>query len=179
MAKLSIVTYPQKILRARADRAVLNSETQKLIPQMIETMYRCDGIGLAAPQIGVSQQIFIVETSANPRGRNEDREIGIPGEPVAFLNPTIETKSKETEIQEEGCLSLPGIFVPVKRAESIVVLCQTSDATEVTIEATGLIARIFQHEIDHLNGILIIDHISAIKRLKLRKQLKEIPKKHT
>ena len=172
--KLSIVTYPEKVLKRKAGETKASAEIQKLVPQMVQTMYDNDGIGLAAPQIGISQRIIIVETSQDPRAHKEDRRKGIRGKPLAFLNPRIVQKSKETETAEEGCLSLPGIFVPIKRAQSIEVLCQTPEGDSVKIEASGLVARIFQHEIDHLRGTLIIDHLTPVKRFKLRNQLKEI-----
>ncbi|HEX9722497.1 MAG TPA: peptide deformylase [Candidatus Paceibacterota bacterium] len=180
-AKLSIATYPEKVLKRKAGEAAATSEMRKLIPQMIQAMYENDGIGLAAPQIGISQRVIIVETSQDPRAHKEDRKSGTPGKPalpagrpLAFLNPKILSKSKETETAEEGCLSLPGIFVPIKRAQNIEVLCQTSKGDSVKIEASGLVARIFQHEIDHLQGTLIIDHLTPVKRFKLRNQLREI-----
>lgn len=174
--KLSIVTYPEKVLKHRATEISPSPEIAAIIPQMIETMYMADGIGLAAPQVGISKRIIIVETSEDPRAHTEERKEGIPGKALAFLNPTITGQSKETEIAEEGCLSLPGLFVPIKRAEQIHLICQTPEGDTVKIEAAGLVARIFQHEVDHLNGKLIIDHLTPFQRLKLRKQLKEITK---
>ncbi len=183
MATLSIVTYPQKILKRQADLALPNSELQKLIPQMIEAMYKNEGIGLAAPQIGISKRIIVVETSQDPRAIVRQKDNGkknpskAEGKPLAFLNPVITKRSGKLISEEEGCLSLPGIFVSVKRKANVEIQCQTPAGKKVKIEAGGLTARIFQHEIDHLEGKLIIDHISALKRLKLRKQLREIARK--
>jgi len=173
MATLPIVTYPKKILKQKAEEILdITSQIKKLIPQMVETMYKNEGIGLAAPQIGISKRIIIVETSANPRVAVR-QEKGKPfdkarGKPLAFLNPVITKKSRKPVTEEEGCLSLPGIFVRVKRSEKITLECQTPEGKNVKIEAGGLIARIFQHEIDHLNGKLIIDHLSPLKKLKFR-----------
>ena len=183
MATFSIVTYPQKVLKRRAEVAVPSPELQKLIPQMVETMYKNEGIGLAAPQIGISKRIIIVETSQDPRAVVK-KERGKPFDktqrkPLAFLNPIILKKARKLISEEEGCLSLPGIFVSVKRAVYVEVRCQTPAGKEVKIEAGGLTARIFQHEIDHLNGKLIIDHLSPLQRLKLRKQLREIARRNT
>jgi peptide deformylase len=159
---------------------------------MIQAMYDYDGIGLAAPQIGLSTRVIIVETSVHPKRKKDpsaketEKSIDsapqnstqtLQGKPMAFLNPKIEKKSKETSIEEEGCLSLPGIFVPVKRSESIELVCQTPQGEEIKIQAAGLTARIFQHEVDHLNGKLIINHITPMERYKLRKQLKELRSK--
>lgn len=186
MSSLSIVTYPQKILAQKASEAMLSPEIEKLIPQMIEAMYRNEGIGLAAPQIGISKRLIIVETVEEPReivrkNQNKDKkgEINTPpqGKPFAFLNPVVTKKAGKPVVAEEGCLSLPGIFVPVKRVEEIELTCQTPEKKQVQIEAKGLIARIFQHEIDHLNGKLIIDHLSLFERFKLRKQLSELARK--
>ena len=173
MATLPIVTYPKKILKQKAEEVLrITPEIKKLIPQMIETMYANEGIGLAAPQIGISKRIIIVETSDNPRatvrGGKAKPFDKARGKPLAFLNPTILKKSRELVTEEEGCLSLPGVFVQVKRSEKITLECQTPERTDVKIEAGGLIARIFQHEIDHLNGKFIVDHLSPLKRLKLR-----------
>ena len=209
MKTLVIRKYPQKILKQKA--AIVSRITpgvQKLIPQMIETMYKNDGIGLAAPQIGVSKRIIIVESSTHPHDKGEEthndaplqegplqrvethreqgsREQGKPstrasavlGKPLAFLNPVITKKSRKVTSEEEGCLSLPGIFVPVKRAETVELTCRTPQGEEVKVQAQGLIARIFQHEVDHLNGRLIINSISPVKRFKIEKQLKELKKK--
>ena len=199
MKTLAIKKYPQKILKQKA--AIVSRITpgvQKLIPQMIETMYKNDGIGLAAPQIGVSKRIIIVESSTHPHDKSEEthnddplqegrgsREQGKPstrastvlGKPLAFLNPVITKKSRKVTSEEEGCLSLPGIFVPVKRAETVELTCRTPQGEEVKVQAQGLIARIFQHEVDHLNGRLIINSLSPVKRFKAEKQLKELRKK--
>lgn len=185
MATLSIVTYPQKILKRRAEQVAPSLELQKLIPHMIKAMYKNEGIGLAAPQIGISKRIIIVETSDNPRatvkagnGKPRTSASTVRGRPLAFLNPIITRKSGKLLSEEEGCLSLPGIFVPVRRAANVEIHCQTPAGKEVKIEAGGLTARIFQHEIDHLEGQLIIDRISPLKRLRLRKQLREIARKN-
>jgi len=182
MPQLSIVTYPQKILMKKAATISMNPEIEKLIPKMIEAMYKNEGIGLAGPQIGVSKRIIVVETAKEPRdvvrkSKNSDKQSksSTPprGKPFAFLNPAITKKIGKPIIAEEGCLSLPGTFVPVKRVEEIELTCQTPQNENIHIKAKGLTARIFQHEIDHLNGKLIIDHLSIFKRLKLKKQLKE------
>ena len=182
MSPLSIVTYPQKILRQKAVTISQIPEIEKLIPQMIETMYKNEGIGLAGPQIGISKRIIVVETAKDPReivreNQNEGLPSGKAGKPFAFLNPAIKKKTGKPIVSEEGCLSLPGIFVPVKRIEEIELTYQTPESEHIHIKVKGLTARIFQHEIDHLNGKLIIDHLSLFKRLKLRKQLNDMKHK--
>jgi peptide deformylase len=173
MPTLPIVTYPKKILKQRSEEILrITPEIKNLVPQMIQTMYSNEGIGLAAPQVGISKRIIIVETSDNPRATVKEKKSKpfdkAQGRPLAFLNPVIIKKSGKLITEEEGCLSLPGIFVPVKRTVNVEIRCQTPAGKEVKIEAGGLIARIFQHEIDHLNGKLIIDHLSPLKKLKLR-----------
>jgi len=170
MASLSIVKYPQAILKKKA-KAVgeITSEIEQLIPEMIETMYENEGIGLAAPQIGISERIIIVEGSREPRNQQ--------GKPLVFLNPVIAKKIGPLIEGEEGCLSLPGIFVMVKRVEKVDVICMTREGEKVKIRAEGLAARIFQHEVDHLNGKLIINRIGPVKRLKIKTLLKELEKK--
>lgn len=176
MTTLSIVTYPDKILKRKAspvklygaDEIASTHEIKKLIVQMMNTMYKNQGIGLAAPQIGISKRIIVVETATNPRETAKEKS----GKPLAFLNPIITKKSGKSIVEEEGCLSLPGMFVRVKRPENIELVCQTPEGKTVNISAGGLTARIFQHEIDHLNGKLIIDHLNLFKKLKLKKQLR-------
>ncbi|MEK7510452.1 MAG: peptide deformylase [Patescibacteria group bacterium] len=169
MPTFSIVRYPQPILQRRAQEvAKITLEIQRIIPQMAETMRENQGIGLAAPQIGISKRIIIVEGSKNPQDEKSNA--------LAFINPRIVKKSREQIVQEEGCLSLPGIFLPIKRSEKMELICQTPEGREVKIETQGLSARIFQHEIDHLNGKLIIHRINPMRRLKIRKLLKQLKK---
>lgn len=156
----SIVRYGSSILKKKAAK-VENPDAQirALIPHMKRVMKESHGIGLAAPQIGISSQIIVVQA---------------PKKVLGFINPKIVKKSKEKSTDEEGCLSLPGIFVPVRRFQGIEVRCETVEGQQVTVRAKGLTARIFQHEIDHINGRLVIDHLTLGNRWKLRKALKEI-----
>lgn len=175
MSVLPITTYPKAILKKKTEEVrSIDADIKKLIARMIEAMYANKGIGLAAPQIGISKQLIIVETSDNPRFTV--REEISNGKPLAFLNPRIIKASKERETGEEGCLSLPGIFLQVKRATQVEVHCKTPDGKEVQIQASGLTARIFQHEIDHINGTLIINRVSPFARLKIKKQLDAMKK---
>jgi len=128
---------------------------------MMVTMDANEGVGLAAPQVGILQRIIIVKDAQENHG---------------FLNPEILSKSRKQATDEEGCLSLPGIFLKIKRAKEIEVAAKTIEGKTVRIQATGLGARIFLHEIDHLNGKLIIDRISPLKRFGLRKKLKNLGK---
>lgn len=163
---LKIIKYPDTILKKQAKKVLkITPKLLTLVSQMKVAMEKNQGIGLAAPQIGVSKQIIIVKDSKESK-KNQ-----------AFFNPKLRSKSKKQETDEEGCLSLPRLFLPIKRAESIRLSCNTKEGKSVIIEATGLASRIFQHELDHLQGKLIIDRITPLKRWKIRKELEEIKKK--
>lgn len=162
MKPLAIRIYPDPVLKQKTeDVRHTDRSLRSLIPHMVETMKKNQGIGLAAPQVGISKNIIIVTEGE---------------EGHAFLNPRITEQSKEKERDEEGCLSLPGLFVKVSRSKHIEVAARTSDGKEVRIVAKGLAARIFQHEIDHIQGKLIIHRISPLNRWKLRHQLKNLGK---
>ncbi|OHA62874.1 MAG: peptide deformylase [Candidatus Wildermuthbacteria bacterium RIFCSPHIGHO2_12_FULL_45_9] len=167
MAKHTIIKYPDPVLFHESVRVSSRLEgLSELVSDMVAVMYEYQGIGLAGPQVGVAKRIIIVESAEHPeQGKRK---------PLAFLNPKIIRKSGGEEAHEEGCLSLPGIFVPVKRARKVEVLCETPEGEEVRIEAEGLGARIFQHEVDHLNGMLIIHRISRFRRMKVRKELRKL-----
>ena len=159
---LKIVQYPDPILKKKSEEVRYDDKSlRSLTLQMIESMKKNQGIGLAAPQIGLSKKIIIVTEGE---------------ESHAFLNPRIVKQSKEKERDEEGCLSLPGLFVKVLRPKQVEVVAQTVEGEEVRVKARGLGARIFQHEIDHIEGKLIIHRISPLARWKLRNQLKKLSK---
>lgn len=155
---LTIVTHPNKILRQQARELkkdeLQNFEIQNLIDEMSETMKEKDGIGLAAPQIGKSLQIIIVQKN---------------NETQAFVNPKIISSSWRKNIMEEGCLSLPGIYCEVKRAKKIKMKALSRKGEEVKIVAENLFARVIQHEVDHLEGILIIDRAGGDKCKEIKK----------
>ncbi len=161
---MKIVTYPASILREEA-RPVdqIDSETEKIIDDMFDTMYLNDGAGLAAPQVGISKRIIVVDDG---------------NKPIHMINPEIISRSDEEENMEEGCLSLPGIRLSVWRNYKIVVCGKDKSGSVIEVEAEGLLARIFQHEIDHLNGILIIDHASSIQRRMLDSKLRKMIRAH-
>lgn len=164
MTKYQITTYPAPILKNKSKAiSKITPEIKKLAQNMMKIMEENDGVGLAAPQIGIPERIIIVKDSAGNH---------------AFINPKIVKRSRKQVKDEEGCLSLPGIFVKVKRAEEIEVACQNLDGETVRVKAKGMGARIFQHEIDHLDGILIINRISPFQRFKLRKKLRELLTSH-
>lgn len=162
MSTKEIVTYPDPILRKKSEPVEkVDKDIQQLIEDMAETMYASRGIGLAAIQIGVLKRVILVNVGE-----------GL----VVLLNPEILEDEGETRM-EEGCLCLPGVMVEVKRSEKIKVKGLNGKGENVVIHADGLLARALQHEIDHLEGVLIIDKISKIKRelvtSKLKKEAKE------
>lgn len=129
----------------------VDDEIRRLAEDMFETMYAAEGIGLAAPQVGVNRRLFVMDI--------RDPDI----EPRALINPVIVERSG-SESGEEGCLSLPGLVGEVERSASIVVEALDLQGEPIRIEASGLHARCIQHEIDHLDGVLFIDHVSPLKR---------------
>jgi len=158
----SIYTYPHPVLRRNAGRVEeIDSEVRSLIDEMIEIMYRDDGIGLAAPQIGVSRRIIVVDAGEGLK---------------CMVNPEILEQNDEFESMEEGCLSLPGIRVPVSRSRKIRVQGLDVSGESVMLSLEGLMARVYQHEIDHLDGVLIIDRASSIHRTLVRGKLRELEK---
>ena len=160
---LKIVKYPAAILKKQTREVKeITPDLLSLVAHMEVAMEKSHGIGLAASQVGIAKQIIVIK---------DDRK------KQSFFNPKIVSRSKKQETDEEGCLSLPGLFLPIKRADTIRVSCNSKEGKPVIIEAQGLASRIFQHEIDHLKGKLIIDRITPLKRWKIRKQLGEIKKK--
>lgn len=145
MARRTIYTFGNKILRQQA-RALprVDKTTQRLIDDMIETMRAADGAGLAAPQIGIPQRVFVAEV---------DEKV------YAFINPRIIDASPDKETAEEGCLSLPGYLGAVERHARVTVRGKNRRGKDQTVEAEGMLARCFQHEIDHLDGILFTDRM--------------------
>ncbi len=163
MAVLEIKKYPDSVLREKA-KSVENVDGKlvKLAEDMLETMYAAPGIGLAAPQVGESLRIIVFDV-----GHSQ----GEP-EPHVLINPVI-TASEGEEIAEEGCLSLPGIYTNVKRAAKVEVKGYDLDGNEVVMQAEGLMARVLQHEIDHLEGKLLIDRLSRVRQHMIKKKLKK------
>lgn len=171
MAVLPIVTYDDEILRQPARPVQENTpQLQQLIDDMFDTMYEAEGVGLAAPQIGKSLRLFVVD--ADPMISEEDKE---PKRgPLTVINPEFEFKSDERVEMDEGCLSIPGITAPVKRPESIQLSFLDRDFNKKNIKVSGWLARVLQHEFDHLEGVLFLDHLSLFKRKMLSSRLKDI-----
>jgi len=155
MGLLEIKTYPSKVLKEKAEPVrEIGKDIQKLIDDMIETMYAAPGIGLAAPQVGVPKRLIVIDVSLRDKEKPPL---------VVLINPEIINADGEIE-SEEGCLSLPDYTTTVRRAERVVARGLDRKGKSIEIEGQGLLSRALQHEIDHVNGVLLIDRISTIKR---------------
>jgi len=156
MAVRKIATLPNDVLRRKArKRTDFGSELQTLIDDMIETMHTAPGVGLAAPQVGVSERVIVIEYRDD---ENED----VPPKVYAVVNPEVTRRSKDTVIGTEGCLSIPGILGDVERYGAVTIQGQNRRGQSVTIKAQGWLARIFQHEIDHLDGVVFVDRAQRV-----------------
>ncbi len=161
MALLTILEFPDERLRKKARPVeTIDAGTRQLIDDMFETMYAAPGIGLAATQVDVQQRILVLDLSEEKNA------------PLALINPELLEKHGQAET-DEGCLSVPGIFEKVKRAEKIRIKAQDRDGNPLELEAEGLLAICIQHEMDHLEGKLFVDHLSPLKRQLARKKLKK------
>ena len=157
MALRKIVTLPDPILRRKARTVTrFDSDLQTLIDDMIETMRQAPGVGLAAPQVGVPDRVIVVEYA------EDDEQEDAPKKLFAVVNPEIKQTSEETEMGVEGCLSVIGLQGEVERALAVTVKGQTRRGQPIKIKAKGWLARIFQHEIDHINGIIFTDRAAKV-----------------
>ncbi|MCK6551713.1 peptide deformylase [Myxococcota bacterium] len=172
MALLEILTFPDPRLALKSTPVeVVDDTTRKLIDDMFDTMYQSDGVGLAAPQVGVTKRIIVLDCA--PRGEDEDPDAPLkPREPHAIINPEIVAKAGEI-VWEEGCLSVPGYVDEVLRAEKVTVKGLGRDGQPMSMEATGLLAVCLQHEIDHLDGVLFVDRLSRLKQTMVKKKLRK------
>jgi peptide deformylase len=166
---LPILLVPDPILKARA-KPVTERDLERvrgLVPRMFLTMYRAPGIGLAAPQVGVGLRFAVVDLQPDDTRA-----------PIVLINPDVVNRSEEQATREEGCLSLPGQYADVTRPARVAVRYTDFDGAKRQIQAEGLLAACLQHEIDHLDGILFVDHLSALKRnMILRRLAKELRQK--
>ena len=162
MAILKILEYPNPRLRIVAEPVTdVNDEIRTLVDNMFETMIDADGIGLAATQVDVHQQVIVMDLSEK---RNEPR---------VFINPQIEVLEPDTVPFDEGCLSVPGIYENVTRPDSFIGKYHDLDGLEHKLEADGLLSVCLQHEIDHLNGRVFVDHLSRLKQEKIVRKLQK------
>jgi peptide deformylase len=155
MAVLPIITAPDPRLKVKAKPVgTVDDKTRRLMDDMLETMYGAIGIGLAAPQVGVARRVVVIDAARDGEKRN----------PMRIANPEIVWRSAETTLCNEGCLSLPEQYADVSRAAEIRLRYLDHENEIREIAAKGLLATCIQHEIDHLDGVLFVDHVSALKR---------------
>ena len=161
MTRLTILEYPDPRLRTRAQPvARVDADLRRLIDDMLETMYAAPGIGLAATQVNVHLRLLVADVS-------EEKDT-----PLVFVNPELIARD-EIGVMQEGCLSVPGFFEDVNRAQRIRVRALGRDGKAVEMDATGLLAVCVQHEMDHLDGKLFVDYLSELKRTRIRKKLEK------
>lgn len=164
MALIEILHFPDPRLRKKAIPVdEVNDQVRQTVTDMFETMYHAPGIGLAATQVNIQRQIIVIDVS-------EDKS-----SPHCFINPEIIAKDGEEEMQE-GCLSVPGVFENVQRAENITVKALNEQGAEFTLEADGLLAVCIQHEMDHLDGKLFVDYLSPLKMQRIKKKMLKMKK---
>ena len=168
MPVLDIVTYPDQFLRQKTKLVDnIDGHLQELIENMATTMYHAPGVGLAAIQVGIDKQMLVYDVSPN----DDNRRLHV------LINPKIISAEGQVLSENEGCLSVPDYRANVKRASRILVEGVDRDGNPQRIEAEGLLAIVLQHEIDHLNGTLFIDHISALKRQMYERKIKKMMKR--
>ena len=164
MARLDIILAPDPRLTTVCEPVLeVGPELCQLMDDMLDTMYAAPGIGLAAPQVGVLRRFFVVDV-----GEDDARD------PRFFINPEIVSRSETMSVYEEGCLSLPKQFGDVERADSISLRYKDRTGTARSLDADGMLARCIQHELDHLDGILFVDHLSALKRRMIMRRMTKV-----
>ena len=163
-----IIQLPDKRLRRISEPvARIDAEVKKLVADMFETMYGAPGVGLAAVQVGVPKRVVTIDAT---RGEEEKQ-------PFAMINPEILWASDEKSVLEEGCLSIPEYIDEVERPAKVKARFLDLEGRTIDVEAEGLLARVMQHEIDHINGVLFIDHLSKLKRGRVEKKFAKVAKR--
>jgi len=167
MAILEILEFPDVRLRTQARRVgTVDQRIRKLVDDMFETMYAAPGIGLAASQVNVHEQVIVIDTSEHKN------------EPLVFINPALELSGAVVE-SDEGCLSVPGFYEPVERREFVRVSALDRNGLPFSLDASGLLSICIQHERDHLLGKLFVDYLSGLKRTLIRKKLEKLHRQTT
>ena len=167
MAVLPIITAPDKRLKVKSDLiAFVDADIATLMEDMLETMYLAPGVGLAAPQVGITKRIIVVDV-----GKTEEER-----KPYCMANPELVWASEGVSVYEEGCLSLPEHYADEERPECIRVKYIDETNNERVLEAQGLLATCIQHEIDHLDGVLFVDHLTSLKRNMIIRKLQKTKK---
>ena len=155
MALLEILTVPNPLLKRKSEKVEkIDDALRKTLDDMLETMYEAPGVGLAAPQVGILKRMVVIDVS------REDE----PKRPYKMINPVITAHSDETVVHDEGCLSVPEQYAPVERYETVTAEYTDENGKRQTVRADGLLAICIQHELEHLDGKLFIDHLSKVKR---------------
>ncbi|MEO8439487.1 MAG: peptide deformylase [Spartobacteria bacterium] len=181
--KLPIVRYGDPVLRAKGRRIeAVDERVRELAANMLETMHEANGVGLAAQQVGEALQLTVIDVAGAEdqestlilNGAEMDPKLSMP---LVLLNPEVELR-EETMVAAEGCLSFPEITADIRRSLEVVVRAQSLEGEPLEIEASGLLSRALQHEVDHLNGILFIDRMSAATKVALRSRLKRMQKEN-
>ena len=175
---LQLCMYGNPVLRKKAKPVeVIDASVRETAEEMLRAMYAENGLGLAAEQVGLELAMCVIDI---PEQADMD-EHGVPQNPsvimpLVLINPEIVSKSDEKELKEEGCLSFPGIYAPVERSRETTIRYLDREGKEQNLSARDLLARAIQHEIDHLNGVLMIDRVSQIKKISLSGKLKRLSK---
>lgn len=170
MATLKILMAPDERLKKVATKVdKVDSSIQKIMDDMLETMYKTNGIGLAATQVNIHQRIVVIDIEYSEDGGSKN--------PLFLVNPTLVKTSKKLNVYQEGCLSLPNAFDDVERPETCTVKALNYNGEEFTLDCDGLLATCVQHEIDHLDGILFADHLSRLKKDRMITKLKKSKKR--
>lgn len=161
-ASLRIVQFPAEILRRKAEPIdQITDETRVVARRMLELMRQAEGIGLAAPQVGLPWRLFVTASHEQEPER-------------VFINPELTEPSEDLDVHEEGCLSIPNVRVEIRRPKAITITARDLDGRAVTLRRSDLLARAWQHEVDHLNGVLIIDRMGPMDRLANRRALRDL-----
>jgi peptide deformylase len=175
VANLRIVNYPDPVLREKAEPiAEVNPEVQRVAERMIHLMREAEGIGLAAPQVGIPWRLFVCDV---PPAEDRPADAEPPEattETLVCINPVLSDFSDDLEPYDEGCLSLPEITGAVRRPTEVTLSATALDGSRFTLRAAGLLARCIQHESDHLDGVLIIDKMQQLSRMKNRRAIKDL-----
>lgn len=162
MTTLTVLRFPDERLRTKAKPVTeITDDTRTIVNDMLETMYDEKGVGLAATQVNIHQRIVVIDVSEN----NDT--------PLVLINPEIITKSNDTVINEEGCLSVPGCYAKVDRHTTCTVKAQNEHGETFTLDGEELLSVCIQHELDHLNGILFVDYLSPLKRQRIKTKLEK------
>ena len=165
MPRLPIRLFPDPVLRVECEPVTsFDDELARLVEDMVETMYAAPGIGLAAPQVGDTRRLFLVDLSV---GETE-------GDLLVMINPEVSPLGESSEADTEGCLSIPDFTEKVLRPEAVHLRAQRVDGSEFELEADGLLARAIQHENDHIDGILFVDHLRGLRRERAKRHLRKL-----